>query len=136
MKAMVQHVDGLRFLATVGPHTLVVDAAPRNGVPEDGGGGTAMSAPRMFAAALGACILEFVANSCRLREIPFERLGLELEFEELERPRRVGRLEAVLSIEPEPPDDAKQRLIGVARHATLVTTLKRPPEVAIRFSGE
>ena len=135
MRLTVQHVDGLRFLATVGPHTLAVDAASRNGVPEDGGV-TAMSAPQMFAAALGACILEFVANSCRLREIPFERLGLELEFEELERPRRVGRLEAVLSIEPEPPGDAKQRLLGVARHATLVTTLKRPPEVAIRFSGE
>ena len=136
MKLSVQHVDGQRFLATVGPHTVVVDAAPRNGVPEDGGGGTAMSAPQMFAAALGACILEFVANSCRLREIPFERLGLELQYEELERPRRVGPLEAVLHIEPEPPDDAKRRLIGVARRATLVNTLKRPPEVAIRFAQE
>ena len=129
MRLIVQHVDGQRFLATESEHALVIDAAP-----EDGGGGTAMSAPQMFAAALGACILEFIANSCRLREIPFESLGLELEYEELERPRRVGRLEAVLSIEPEPPDDAKQRLVGVARHATLVTTLKRPPEVAIRFA--
>ena len=38
----------------------------------------------MFAAALGACFLEFVANSCRLRSIPFERLSVELEYEELE----------------------------------------------------
>jgi len=124
-------VDDLRFLATAGRHTLVVDAAP-----EDGGGGTALSAPQMFAAAVGACILEFVANSCRLREIPFERLSLELAYEELRRPRRVGPLEAVLRIEPEPPDDAKRRLIGVARHATLINTLGRPPEVAIRFAGE
>jgi hypothetical protein len=131
MKTMVQHVDGLRFLAAAGPHAMVVDAAP-----EDGGSGTAMSAPQLFAAALGACILEFVANSCRLREIPVERLSLELGFEELKRPRRIGPLEAVLSIEPEPPNDAKQRLVGVARHATLVTTLLRPPEVVIRFGGE
>jgi len=124
-------VDGLRFLATTEPHTLVVDAAPA-----DGGGGTAMSAPQMFAAAMGACILEFVANSCRLREIPFEHLGLELAYEELERPRRIGPLEAVLHIEPDVPDDVKRRLIGVARHATLVSTLRRPPEVTIRFAGE
>jgi len=121
----------MRFLATAGEHTVVVDAAP-----EDGGGGTAMNAPQMFAAATGACVLEFVVNSCRLREIPFERVSVELEYEELERPRRVGALEATISIEPEPPDDVKRRLIGVARHATLVNTLRRPPEMNIRFAEE
>jgi uncharacterized OsmC-like protein len=131
MKFTIQHVDGLRFLATVGEHTAVVDATL-----EDGGDGTALSAPQMFAAAVGACILEFVVNSCRLREIPFERLSLELEYEELARPRRIGALEATLRIEPEPPEDVKRRLIGVARHATLVNTLARPPEVTVRFEEE
>ena len=95
-----------------------------------------MSAPQLFVAAMGACMLEFVTNSCRLRGISFERLSLELECEELERPRRIGALEATIRIEPEPPDDVKRRLIGVARHATLVNTLARPPEVAIRFAEE
>ena len=131
MRLTVQHVDGLRFLATVGEHAVVVDAAP-----EDGGAGTALSAPQLFAAAVGACMLEFVANSCRLRGIPFERLSLEIECEELERPRRIGAIEAMIHIEPEPPEDVKRRLIGVARHATLVNTLVRPPDVAIRFAGE
>ncbi|RLC63912.1 MAG: hypothetical protein DRI48_08035, partial [Chloroflexi bacterium] len=63
MKLTVQHVDGLRFRATAREHTVAVDAAP-----EDGGGGTALSAPQLFAAAVGACILEFVVNSCRLRD--------------------------------------------------------------------
>ncbi len=131
MKLTVQHVDGLRFLATTGDQFVVVDAAP-----EHGGGGTGLSAPQMFAAAVGACILEFVANSCRLRETPFERLSLQLEYEELEHPRRVGPLKATLHIEPEPPDDVKRRLIGVAQHVTLVNTLRRPPEVTIRFIEE
>ena len=129
MKLAVQHVDGLRFLATVGEHTVVVDAAP-----EDGGGGTAPSAPRLFAAALGACICEFVTNSCRLRGVPFERLSLELEYEELERPRRVGEVRAMLHIEPEPDEATKRRLLGVARHVTLMNTLARPPEVVIQFA--
>ena len=135
MRITVQHIDGLRFQATVGEHadkkhlTVAVDAAP-----EDGGGGTAMSAPQLFAAAMGACMLEFVTNSCRLRGISFERLSLELECEELERPRRIGALEATIRIKPEPPDDVKRRLIRVATHATLVNTLARPPEVAIHFA--
>ncbi len=129
MRGSVQHVDGLRFLATVEDHTVVVDAAP-----EDGGGGTALSAPQLFAAAVGACMLEFVKNSCRLRGISFERLSLELACEELERPRRIGALKATLHIEPEPPDDVKRRLIGVAKHATLVNTLLRPPEIEIQFT--
>ena len=77
---------------------------------------------------------EFVVNSCRLRGIPFERLSLEMACEELERPRRIGALEATIHIEPEPPEDVKRRLIGVARHATLANTLVRPPEVTIRFA--
>ena len=129
MRLTVQHVDGLRFLATVGEHTVVVDAAP-----EDGGAGTAPSAPRLFAAALGACICEFVTNSCRLRGILFDRLSVELEYEELERPRRVGEVRVMLHIEPEPDEDVKRRLIGVARHATLINTLARPPEIAIQFA--
>jgi len=131
MKLVVQHVDGLRFLATLGEHAVVVDAAP-----EDGGGGTALSAPQLFAAAVGACMCEFVVNSCRLRGIPFERLSLEMACEELERPRRIGALEATIHLEPEPPEDVKRRLIGVARHATLANTLARPPEVTIRFAGK
>jgi len=59
-----------------------------------------------------------------------------MEYEELERPRCIGALEATLRIEPKPPEDAKRRLIGVARHTTLVNTLTQPPEVTIRFAGE
>jgi uncharacterized OsmC-like protein len=131
MRLTVQHVDGLRFLATAEGHAVVVDAAP-----EDGGAGTALSAPQLFAAAVGACILEFVTNSCRLRGIPFERLSLGMDFEEQARPRRVGVLEVTIQIEPEPPEDVRQRLIGVARHATLVNTLVRPPDMVIQFAGE
>jgi uncharacterized OsmC-like protein len=131
VKLTVQHVDGLRFLATAAGRAMVVDAAP-----EDGGAGTALSAPQLFAAAVGACLLEFVTNSCRLRGIPFERLSLELAAEETKRPRRIGAIEATIHIEPEPPADVKRRLVGVARHATLANTLVRPPEVIIRFAEE
>ena len=130
MRLSVQHLDDMRFRATVGKHAVIADAAP-----DDGGGGTAMSAPQLFVAAVGACILKFVANSCRLREVAFEQLGVELEYEELELPHRVGPLQVALHIKPEPPDDVKRRLIGVARHATLVNTLGRPPEVSIRFGN-
>jgi uncharacterized OsmC-like protein len=131
VKVTVQHVDGMRFLATAAGHTVVVDAAP-----EDGGGGTAMSAPQLFVAAMGACILEFVLNSCRLRGIPVERLSVEMVHKEIPRPRRVGVLEAAIHIEPDPPDEVKRRLIGVARHATLANTLLHPPEVDICFAEE
>ena len=128
MKLTLQHVDGLRFLATVGGHAVAVDATP-----EDGGGGTAPSAPQLFAAAVGACGLEFVVNSCRLRNLPLDHLSVEVKGKEQAKPRRLGGLEVVIHIEPEPPEDAKRRLIGVARHATLINTLTRPPELNIRF---
>ena len=131
MKVTVQHMNGLRSLVTVGAHTVVVDPAP-----EDGGTGTALSAPQLFAAAVGACILEFVANSCRLHGNSFEHLSLQMEVEEQQGPRRLGNMRATILVEPDPPEDVKQRLPGVARHATLVNTLVRPPEVTIQLVGK
>jgi uncharacterized OsmC-like protein len=131
VKLTVQHIDGMRFLATGDGHTVVMDAAP-----EDGGSGTSMSAPQLFVAALGACILEFVLNSCRLRGVPIERLSVEMAYQEVPRPRRIGAVEAAIHLEPDPPDDVKRRLVGVARHATLANTLVRPPRVDITFPEE
>jgi uncharacterized OsmC-like protein len=131
MQVTVQHVDGMRFLATEGAHSVVVDAAP-----DEGGEGTAMSAPQLFVAALGACILEFVVNSCRLRGVPVERLTVQMECEEVSGPRRVGAVSAAVSLDPEPPDEVKRRVVGVARHASLVNTLVEPPEVNIHFAKQ
>lgn len=129
MRITVRHVGDLRFQAAVGERTVTVDAAM-----EEGEVGSAMSPPQLFAAAVGACICEFVVNSCRLREIPFEQLSMDVTCEELERLRRLAPLEVTLHVEPEPPADVKQRLIGVAQHATLVNTLARSPEVIIQFA--
>ena len=131
MELTVQHLDGMRFLATAYGHAVVMDAAL-----EDGGGGTAMSAPQLFVAAVGACILEFVLNSCRLRGVPVEQVSVDMVYEEVPRPRRIGALEAAIRIEPDPPDEVKRRLIGVGRHATLVNTLARAPEVRLCFGGD
>ena len=129
MTIVVRHVDRLCFQVSAGEHTVSVDAGVN-----DGGTGSALSAPQLFAAAVGACMCEFVVNSCRLREIPLESLSLEVTYEELTRPRRIGGLETTLHIEPEPSEDVKQRLLGVARRATLVNTLMRPPEVRVEFA--
>ncbi len=128
MVLTVQHVDGMRFLATAEGHTVVLDAAP-----QDGGGGSALSAPQSFVAALGACVLEFVANSSRLRGLPVDRLSVEVTYEEVPKPRRIEALEMLIRIEPEPPEEVKRRLLSVARHATLINTLAHPPQAEIRF---
>jgi uncharacterized OsmC-like protein len=130
MKLTVRHVDNLRFLMTGARHAEIVDAAP-----EDGGGGTAMSAPCLFVAAIGACMLEFVVNSCHLRGVPVDQLSLDMTYEELPGPRRIARLETTLHLKPHPPRDVQRRLLSVARHATLVNTLARPVDLDIRFGG-
>jgi len=128
MKVEVQHVDGMRFLATAENRAVVVDATP-----EDGGGGTALSAPQLFVAALGACICEFIANSCRLHDTPFERLEVEVSCEELERPRRLGPIDVQVRLEPQPSESMQRRLLGVTKRATLISTLAQAPEVNVRF---
>ncbi|NLE46485.1 MAG: hypothetical protein GX620_17350 [Chloroflexi bacterium] len=131
MRLTVEHVDGLRFIATTDNHSVVVDAAP-----EDGGTGTAPTSPDLFAAAVAACVCEFVTNSCRLHKFAFERIEADVVCSELDHPRRLDAFDVQIRIQPDPPDEVKRRLLGVARHATLVNTLTRVPEVNIRFFGE
>lgn len=129
MRITVEHVAGRRFQATVGEHMVSVDSSA-----EYGEAGTALSAPQLFAVAVGACIGEFVANSCQMHALRFDRLSVWVEYKKEMQPRRIGRMEVTLHMEPEPSEEVKRRLIGVARHVTLVNTLTHPPEVLIRFA--
>ena len=129
MNLTVQHVDGMRFRAMTDVRTDVLGATPQSG-----GGSTVLSAPQLFLAVLGACILEFVANSCRLCGMPVERLSLEVAYEEVQNPRRVGSLEMAIRIEPDLPAEVKRQLLGAARHDTATKTLIRSPEVEICFA--
>jgi organic hydroperoxide reductase OsmC/OhrA len=130
IRARAQRIDGLRSLVTVGNHTVVVDPPP-----EEGGTGTGMSAPQLFAAAMAACIVGFIANSCRLRDISLTRLEVELTAPIQGGPRRVGDMEVVVRMEPEPPEEVRQHLLAVAKRATLLNTLAHPPRVVIRFAS-
>lgn len=129
IRARAQRVDSLRFVVTVEYHAVVVDLPP-----EEGGTGTGMSAPQLFVAAMAACIVGFIANSCRLRNIPLTRLEVELTAPVQSGPRRIGDMEAVVRMEPELPEEVRQHLLAVAKRATLLNTLARPPRVAIRFA--
>ncbi|MCX8066977.1 MAG: OsmC family protein [Anaerolineae bacterium] len=131
LTVLARHIDGLRSVVTVGTHTVVVDPPP-----EEGGTGTAMSAPDLFAAALAACFVGFIANSCRLNGISLDHLEVELTAPIQTHPRRVGDVEVVIRMEPEPPEDVRQRILAVLRRATLLNTLAHPPQITFRFAQE
>jgi uncharacterized OsmC-like protein len=126
MKLTVRHLDGLRFLASTGDHTVVVDAPP-----EEGGTGTAMSSPQLFAAAVATCALSFMANSCRLHGLRTDHLSLDVTCEDAQRPQRISRIDIRIHIEPPVPADRRRALLGVARRSTVANTLARPPEIHI-----
>jgi uncharacterized OsmC-like protein len=122
----VQHVDGLRFLASTNSQAVIVDAPP-----DEGGLGTAMSSPQLLAASLGSCALSFVANSCRLHGLPLEHLSLEMMYEEAQRPQRISRIAMRIHIEPPLPPERRRAVLGVANHSTVANTLAHPPEIHI-----
>jgi uncharacterized OsmC-like protein len=128
MKLTVQHVDGLRFLATTANQAVLVDAPP-----DEGGLGTAMSSPELFAASVACCALSFVTNSCRLHGLPVHHLSLEMTCEEAQRPQRISRMDMRIHIDPPPPPARLRGLLGVAKHSTVANTMAHPPEIRITF---
>ena len=126
MNLTVDHIDGQRFLVLAGKQAVVVDAPV-----EEGGTGTGMSAPQLFAASVASCALSFVANSCRLRGLPVEHLRLEMTCEEARHPRRISRMDIRIHVDADVPADQRRALLGVAKHSTVANTLAQPPEIHI-----
>jgi uncharacterized OsmC-like protein len=131
MKIDIQHVDRLRYLATSGAHSLVIDMSH-----ELGGVDTALGADQVFGAALGACALNFVANSCRLHSIPTDGLRAVVELERVERPRRLSGITLRLALGAALSQEQRDTLIGVAQHCILANTLARPPQITVLFEEE
>jgi putative redox protein len=123
---VITHEGGVKFVAQIRQHRLVVDQPPR------GGGDDSAPMPlELLGAALGTCVALYVQQFCHARGLKYE--GLRVEVDPQGAQGRIGKFD-VRVILPEPlPPQYEQMLERVARSCPAHNTLVHGAEVAVEI---
>lgn len=89
---VVKHEEGSRFRATDGEYTIFA------GKGEENHENDSMYPGEMFIAALGMCVGSMVRGFLKTREMPYEGMEIELDYESEDSPDRVGSVDIVIHL--------------------------------------
>lgn len=118
---------------------LILEGEQRLRLQVDGAGldvqsaepGLSFSPLHMLAASLATCTAAVLVGWAQRARIPWEDLAIELEWEYVEDPYRVGRYDMTLHW-PGLPPEREDAALRVARHCTVEHTLRHPPAIDAR----
>jgi uncharacterized OsmC-like protein len=88
----------------------------------------------MLAASLATCTASVLLSWAMQTRLAFEDLELDLSWEYVDNPYRVGRYDLTL-VWPSLPEDRHEAAIRAARHCTVEHTLSVPPEIGVGVGG-
>jgi putative redox protein len=131
MKILVKHTKGAQFVAeNAKGHKIIVDLAKENDGFEEGQVPT-----EVLASVLGACIGSTVRVFCLRHDIPFDGLTIRVDYEKVENPSRLAKIDVELEFPDEFPEKYRRALVRAAAQCTIHNTLTHPPEIVTRIKG-
>ena len=127
---VVTHEAGLRFLARVGGHRLILDQ------PIRGGGDDAGPSPiELLGTALGSCIALYVHQFLMARHIMSEGLRVEVTQHSARNPYRVVRFDVHIILPENVPAFYNPMIEATARVCPAYNTLAGSAEVVITIES-
>jgi putative redox protein len=129
MKILVKHTKGAQFVAeNKRGHKIIVDLAKEHDGYEEGQVPT-----EVLASVLGACIGSTVRVFCLRHDIPFDGLTINVDYEKVENPSRLAKIDVELVFPAPFPEKYRKVLIRTAEQCTIHNTLTHPPEIVTRI---
>lgn len=124
----IQRGTGFQVVATARGHQLVIDR------PRDmGGEDTGMSIGEVFLSSLGACTLLTVALFCEQSGLAVDQIGVTVEGETVEHPKRLGKIHQMLEIRGNLSESEQETLRRVADRCSVHNTLERTPALTMEM---
>ena len=115
----IKHENALRVRADIRGHNVVLD------VPANLGGADAGPEPvELFTASLGACMAMHIAKYCEIAKLPHEGFEIDLEFQVVKGPLRVGAVMVDIRLPAEFPESRVDAVKRAAQQCTVTNTLK------------
>jgi len=93
--------------------------------------GLSFSPLHMLAASLATCTAAVLIGWAQRARLPWEDLSIQVEWEFVEDPYRVGRYDMTLRW-PGLPPGREGAALRVAQHCTVEHTLRHPPTIDVR----
>ena len=123
MKILLLSDDRLRVQGGVGPLSVEADSAEMTYSPG-----------HMLASSLGVCTYSILQSWATNASIPAEDLAIEVGFEYVEKPHRIGRMEVLLDW-PSLPEARREAAKRAAALCPIHHTLHAPPELTTVVAG-
>ena len=120
MKIILLSDERIRLEGTAGPMTIEADSPERYYSPF-----------HMLASGLATCIYSVLGSWATNSKIPVEDLAIEVGWEFVEEPHRVGRYDVALHW-PSLPEGRRAAAQRAAHLCTVHKTLEHPPEIETR----
>lgn len=123
MRIIVQEETRITVSAGEAAHLEIEAASPE----------LSFSPLHMLAASLATCTLAAVASWADVARLSVADLAIELGWEYVEDPYRVGRFDMRLSW-PSLPEARREAVLRVAASCTVEHTLEHPPEIRVEVA--
>ena len=132
MKVLITHTKGAQFSAeNMQGHKIIIDLKKKDDGFEEG-----QIPTEVLASALGACVGSTVRVFCLRHAIPFDGLTIRVDFEKVENPSRLAKIDVELAFPGEFDEKYRRALIRAAEQCTIHNTLTYPPEIVTRIKGQ
>lgn len=123
---VITHEGGLRFVAQVRSHRLVVDQ------PSHAGGDDAGPMPiELLGASLGTCIALYVKQFCQSRGLSYDGMRVEVEQHGAQNPNRIGEFAVRVVLPTALPEHYATLLERVVRSCPAHNTLEHGAAVKV-----
>jgi putative redox protein len=122
----VRGESGDRFAVAVRGHMIHVDQPV-----EEGGSDSAPTPVELFVASLAACVAHYARGYLVRHDLPTDGLQVDVSWEMVKRPYRVGSIDLALTLPAGVPEDMRQRLLEVASRCTVHNSIENTPDIRL-----
>jgi len=129
-KVTVQYKGDMLFEATAGNHTVKIDVPPGFG-----GKDRAMNPGEAFAVSLASCVNVLVTRYCMDMKIDPAGLTVDLTYDKLEDPPRLGNFKAAIKIPKGGWESRKDGVVRAANRCPVAETVRQFKGLEITVAG-
>lgn len=126
MGIVVEYAGGMKLVAHHRGLEVVSDQPEK-----EGGGDTAVTPTELLVTSLGMCVGVFVLYFAKRHEIAVKGMRIETDYEMVEGPRRVGKMQVRVKMPGELSEQERATLQRVAEQCVVHNTLQHPPEIDV-----
>lgn len=128
MQVRVEQIEGRRLVIEARGNRVIVDDTLEAGGPGDG-----FRPTELLMGALGACMIGTMISFARGQEIAVGDVTVELEDQAADKPTRIDRIQATMSLRTDADDRRQGTLQRVAGGCRIHNTLEASPTIDFEF---